>query len=209
MATTSLILGTRNAHKVEELVRMLPGFPLPIRSLRDFQRAPEVVEDAPTFRGNAEKKALTLAAALGQPVLADDSGLEVDALDGRPGVRSHRYAGPRATDAENTRKVLDEMVSVPEPLRQARFRCALALALPDRIVATVEGVVEGLLLREPRGTGGFGYDPIFLFPPLDRTFAQLSPEEKNRVSHRARALDEIRPHLLAFASLLNPVPVRA
>jgi XTP/dITP diphosphohydrolase len=172
-----------NAHKVAEIAALLGP--------HDFEVAPlrlTVDEDAPTFAGNAEKKARAALAATGLPSLADDSGLEVDALDGAPGVRSARYAGDGHDDAANNRKLLAALAEVPDERRTARFRCALCFAAPDGSVLVREGTCEGAIARAPRGTGGFGYDPLFLVAGTPFTMAELSADEKNRVSHRARAM---------------------
>jgi XTP/dITP diphosphohydrolase len=161
-----------------------------------------VEEDGETFAANAAKKAREVAAAAGLPALADDSGLEVDALDGAPGVRSARYAGAGHDDAANNRRLLAELAGVPTARRTARFRCAVALADPrgplGDTVEIREGACAGVILESPRGHNGFGYDPLFLYPELGRTFAELSLEEKGRLSHRARALAAMLPVLRAY-----------
>jgi XTP/dITP diphosphohydrolase len=187
-----LFFATRNAGKLREL-RDLVGSLFEIRSLDDFPDLPEVEEKEETFEGNARLKALACAKATGMAALADDSGLCVDALDGRPGVRSARYApGP---DAARIEKLLAEMADVPEPKRGAAFQCALCLALPDGSSATESAQCRGQIARLPRGSHGFGYDPIFLVPELGKTMAELAPEEKARISHRARAWGRMLPHL--------------
>jgi XTP/dITP diphosphohydrolase len=163
---------------------------------------PEVDEDADTFAGNAAKKAREVSAATGLPALADDSGLEVDALGGAPGVWSARYAGPGASDAANNAKLLAALRGVPPEGRTARFRAVLALAdtagpLGDAVI-TADGACEGVVLEAPRGTGGFGYDPLFLVPALGQTFAELGVGTKGEMSHRARAMQAIRAELLAY-----------
>ncbi|MNK81681.1 Non-canonical purine NTP pyrophosphatase [compost metagenome] len=149
----------------------------------------EVDETGETFRENARLKARTYARLLGEPALADDSGLSVEALGGRPGVHSARYAGVNATDADRIRKLLGELEGVPDAARGACFHCALVLAWPGDGELTVEGMVSGRILHEARGEHGFGYDPVFYVPSLDKTFAELSPEEKNLHSHRAKAAE--------------------
>ena len=187
-----LVLATRNPGKVAELRARLAGLDVDLVSAADLD-APEVEEDADTLRGNAERKARALFAHAGRPALADDTGLEVDALDGRPGVWSARYAGPDATDEDNRRHLLTELAGAPR--RTARFRTVLAYA-DAAGVQFFDGVCEGLITTEEEGAGGFGYDPVFRPAAGDgRTFAQMSAEEKNRISHRGRALD-------AFASWL-------
>ncbi len=193
MPLPRLALATGNPGKIAEIRALLAGLPVEVVAP---ERLPEVVEDADSFRGNAEKKARAVAAALGVPALADDSGLEVDALGGAPGVRSARYAGPRASDAENNAKVLGALRGVPHERRRARFRCAAVVAAPDgRLLATGEGMAEGRILESPRGRSGFGYDPLFLSDDLGVTFAEAGAEAKNRVSHRARALTALRQAL--------------
>ena len=194
----TLVVGTRNVKKKKEIERILGGFPVCLQSLDDYPGAPEVDEDAASFEGNARKKALTLADALHRWVVADDSGLEVDALEGRPGVRSARYAGPGATDADLCRKVLAELEGVPEDKRSARFRCAIAVARPGEVLFTVESRCEGRINGEMKGAGGFGYDPIFFYPQKARTFAEMSPDEKNSVSHRGRALAMFKAELRKY-----------
>ena len=195
--TYTIALGTRNPHKVAEIREKLRNSErlrdldvrLEVRPLSDFPDAPEVVEDRDTFEGNAVKKACELAQALGLPVMADDSGLQVDALGGEPGVLSARYSGTHGDYAANNEKVLREMRDVPEEKRTARFVCVMALANPDGLVFTTEGKVEGRISVEPKGRGGFGYDPIFYLPEMGVTMAQLSLGQKNSLSHRARALE--------------------
>ena len=185
-----LFVATRNRNKIRELEALLADTELKVRSYRDFPGAPEVQETGQTFAENATAKAVTLAEHTGLTTIADDSGLEVDALDGRPGVMSARYAGPNATDIENTEKLLAELEGVPEPQRTARFRCAIALSTPEGLIDVVEGVCEGRIAAEPRGNEGFGYDPVFIKDDSVKTFAELPLEVKNRTSHRGRALEK-------------------
>jgi XTP/dITP diphosphohydrolase len=185
-----LVLATRNAGKTREIREFLEGFPVEIKNLDDFGPIPAVEEDGTTFDENAYKKASFTAKILGLPALADDSGLEVEALGGAPGVHSARYAGPSATDAENNAKLLREMEG--ETNRAAVFVCVISLAVPSGVALTYEARCEGLIAEAPRGNNGFGYDPLFYYPPLNRTFAQLSAEEKNRGSHRGKALAELK-----------------
>jgi XTP/dITP diphosphohydrolase len=196
-----LLLGTRNAKKCREMAALIapPWEPharlarLSIRPIGEFPGAPDVVEDADTFAGNARKKATELARSLGAWVLADDSGLAVDALDGAPGVLSARYAGEPCDDEANNRKLLDAVAGLGDERRGAAFRCALALADPSGTVRLeAEGSCRGRLTREPRGAGGFGYDPLFLIPEYHRTFGELSPLVKHQLSHRARAFARLR-----------------
>ncbi len=201
-----LVLATRNRGKLEELRALLAGLPINVHGLDEvLRRRVQVVEDGKTFAENAVKKARAVAAATLMLTVADDSGLEVDALDGRPGVRSARFAHDRATDAENNAALLAELDALGDPtsspnphLYKARFRCALALIDPysnDGEPLIVEGVCEGAVTRTPRGSGGFGYDPLFVVAGGDRTMAELSEAEKNDVSHRARAARALRPIL--------------
>ena len=187
-----LLLATRNRDKVEEIRAILGGLPVRIRTVDDFPGLPEVEEDRPTLKGNAEKKALEVSRAAGIPALADDTGLFVPALGGAPGVFSSRYAGENVTYEENRRKLVREMENVPDGERGAYFLCVAALARPEGIVGTAEGRVDGTILREDRGEGGFGYDAVFYYPPLRRTFGELSGAEKNRISHRAAAIRAAR-----------------
>lgn len=184
-----LVLATTNKGKTREITELLKDFPIEIRNLGDFGPIPEVIEDGETFDDNAYKKAAFTARVLGYPAMADDSGLCVDALDGAPGVYSARYAGEKATDAENVAKLLDALEN--EENRKAAFQCVISIAVPTGAALTYEGRCEGLLTREPVGDNGFGYDPLFFYPEFDKTFAQLSIEEKGRVSHRGKALQEV------------------
>jgi len=164
-----------------------------IKSLADFGPLPTAIEDGETFEENAYKKAIHAAKILGIPAIADDSGLVVEALGGAPGVHSARYAGDEATDEQNCQKLLSEMKNVSH--RKAKFVCSLSIAVPSGPALTYEAECEGVLLEEKRGTSGFGYDPLFYFEELDQTFAELSMEQKNRVSHRGKALLELKEEL--------------
>jgi len=188
-----LVIATRNPGKVREIGEVLTGLEVRLLSLADLPGAPDVPETGATFEENARAKALAIAKWSGEMALADDSGLEVDALGGEPGVLSNRYAGEGASDADRVTKVLRLMERVPDGERAACFRCAAALASPDGRVRVVEGVVEGRIARAPKGSGGFGYDPIFVPEGGARTMAELTPDEKNRISHRGRALRALRP----------------
>ena len=187
MSSMKLLVATRNRHKLDEIraILSLPGIEL-VGADAHAQPLPEVIEDAATFEGNAIKKARTLCDASGLWTLADDSGLEVDVLGGAPGVFSARYAGEGAGDSANNARLLRELEGLDD--RRARFRCVLALAAPDGRVWTVEGRCEGRIARAPSGAGGFGYDPLFHPDGGTCSFAELPPGEKNRISHRARAL---------------------
>ena len=183
-----LVLATRNAGKVKEFQEILKEFPVEIKNLNDFGPIPEVEEDGETFDDNAYKKALFTAKALGLPAIADDSGLVVEALDGAPGVKSARYAGENASDQDNINKLLKELEG--QSNRQAAFECVLSIAVPSGPALTYEGRCEGEITLQPQGHKGFGYDPVFYCPTYGKTFAEISGAEKNRVSHRGRALAE-------------------
>ena len=184
-----VLVASRNPKKATELRRLLARLPIRVLGADEAGVDLEVGEDGETFAANAAKKASAFARASGRWALGDDSGLCVDALGGRPGVRSARYAGEGADDGANNRKLLSELAGVPTERRTARFVCSLALADPaGEIRLAVEESAEGRMLDAPRGAGGFGYDPLFFFPPLGLTFAELKPEEKDRVSHRGAAL---------------------
>lgn len=193
-----LVVATRNRHKLAEIRALfdLPG--LELVSALDFPEIPDVEEDGKTFEENAVKKAVTLARATGYWALADDSGLEVEALGGAPGVYSARYAGVPVSYPANNAKLLRELEGVKN--RKARFRCVIALSSPSGVARTVEGHCEGRILHEPRGSHGFGYDPVFVPDGFDRTFAEMEPAAKNAISHRGRALQKARE---AWQALLN------
>jgi XTP/dITP diphosphohydrolase len=183
-----LVLATRNQGKTDEIKALLDQFKIDIRNLEDFGPIPPIVEDGDTFEENAYKKASLTARYLGLPALADDSGLVVEALNGAPGVYSARYAGKDASDSQRYRKLLQELGDSEN--RAAKFVCVLSLAVPTGPALTYEARCDGVITHEPSGTGGFGYDPVFFYPPLDKTFAQLTRQEKNKVSHRGKALHE-------------------
>jgi len=186
----ALVIASRNKGKTAEIRDLLNNFPVKIKSLDDFGKIPTVEEDGETFDENAYKKASFTARILGLPALADDSGLLVEALGGAPGVHSARYAGENATDKERLSKLLREMEGKKN--RRAAFACAISIAVPTGQALTYEARCEGLIAEKPAGRNGFGYDPVFYYPPYKKTFAQVSGEEKNRVSHRGRALAEFR-----------------
>ena len=191
-----LVLGTRNAKKRQEIVEILGDLGLELHDLSGWPAAPEVVEDGQTFEANARKKAAELARALGQWVLGEDSGLVVPALNGRPGVYSARYAGRHGDDAANNARLLAELAPLPDDRRAAYYVCTAALADPQgNVRAEAEGRCHGVITRERRGSGGFGYDPLFLIREYHRTFGELSPRVKHALSHRARALAQLRPEL--------------
>ncbi|GAB4257529.1 MAG: XTP/dITP diphosphatase [Deferrisomatales bacterium] len=196
-----LVVATRNPGKLREVRHRLAREGIEVVGLADLPSSPEVDEDGDTFAANARKKAWALAETTGLPVLADDSGLEVDALGGRPGVRSARFAGPDATDDDNNRRLLDELRGVAPEERTAAFVCAMVLAVPGPGGGErwAEGRLEGRILERPQGEGGFGYDPLFWVDEVGKTLAEMGPEEKNRISHRGRALENLLPALLAWA----------
>lgn len=194
--TAILVVGSRNPKKRQEIVEILGDLGLDLRDLTSWPDAPEVVEDGATFADNARKKAVELACYLNQWVLGEDSGLVVPALNGRPGVYSARYAGKQGDDAANNARLLAELALLPDDRRPAYYVCTAALADPQgEVRAVVEGRCHGVILREARGSGGFGYDPLFLIPEYHRTFGELSPRVKHALSHRARALAQLRPVL--------------
>jgi XTP/dITP diphosphohydrolase len=187
-----LVLATRNIDKAKEIRAFLDGLGHRILTLEAFPSVPDVVEDGDSYGANAIKKAMTVSKYTGKMSLADDTGLEVDALQGQPGLFSARFAGEAVTYADNRRKLLSLMKNIPPLQRTARFRCVMVLVTSGGKTRTVEGVVEGSIPLEEQGDGGFGYDPVFYLPEVEKTLAQLTFEEKNKVSHRARALEQIR-----------------
>ncbi len=189
-----LLVATTNAGKLAEIAAALTNLPVRIVSLKQFPNAPAVIEDGATYEENALKKARTIAAFAGLPTLADDSGLEVDALGGAPGIYSARYSGENADDASNNRKLLDRLAGVPEERRGARFVCVLAL-FTSAGEWLFRAECAGRVAFEPRGANGFGYDPLFLYPPLGRTFGELERETKSRLSHRGLALRKLKAAL--------------
>lgn len=186
----TLVVATRNRGKTEEIRGLLKGFNVMIKNLDDFGPIPEVEEDGDTFDDNAYKKASFAARVLGLPALADDSGLLVQALDGAPGVHSARYAGKNASDEEKCLKLLQAMQGKTD--RKAAFECGISIAVPAGPALTYEARCEGLIADKLAGSNGFGYDPVFFYPPLKKTFAELTMEEKSRVSHRGKALIELK-----------------
>ena len=187
-----LLIASNNAHKIQEIREILSGVFPEIYSLKDAGLSIDVVEDGSTFEENAIKKAETVLRESGwDAALADDSGLAVDALGGAPGIYSARYAGEQHCDADNNAKLMRDMENVPDNQRTCRFVSTVALARRGRETICVRGTAEGLLLRAPRGENGFGYDPYFLYPPLKKSFAELSAKEKNAVSHRRHALEAL------------------
>jgi XTP/dITP diphosphohydrolase len=192
-----LVVGTRNPKKRLELLEILGSAGIDLRDLTAWPEAPDVVEDGATFEANARKKASELARHLGHWVLGEDSGLVVPILGGQPGVYSARYAGTQGDDTANNARLQSELADVPDDQRGAYYTCVTALADPTGTVrALAEGRCHGRIVRDARGTGGFGYDPYFLIPEYHQTFGELSPRVKHALSHRARALERLRPTLL-------------
>ncbi len=195
-AEAAVVLASTSPHKLAEFGRLFEGSPVQILPPTDFACPPQVAETGVTFLQNARLKAVAYARACQAWSLADDSGLEVDGLGGEPGVRSARYAGPKASDHTRNAKLLRALAGIPHERRTARFRCAVALAAPDgSIVYTAVRACEGRIAQAPRGDQGFGYDPVFVVGAGDRTMAELTPDEKNRVSHRGQAARAVRRFL--------------
>ena len=184
---TELVLASGNKGKLAEFQRLLDGLDVQIHSMKEYPEIGEIVEDGSTFAENALIKARAVCKATGKPAMADDSGLAVDALNGEPGIYSARFAGEQRSDADNNAKVLRLMETVADADRTARFFCVIAIVLPDGREYTVEGTCEGTILHALRGEGGFGYDPLFYVESMNKTFAELTMEEKNRISHRGHA----------------------
>ena len=192
-----LLVATRNAHKTEEIQRIL-GPQFNVTDLAAHPEIPHIAESGTTFQENAILKAVAVSKRMPGFVIADDSGLEVEALGGAPGIHSARYAGMNATDQEKTDKLLEELtrVGATKNARRARFRCVLALACKGNVLGAFEGIIEGQIADRPRGSHGFGYDPIFMPEGFQQTFGELAPAEKNQLSHRARALEKLCTFLI-------------
>lgn len=188
-----VILASRNAGKIEEFTILLRGLVKKMSSLCDLDTVYDVIENGDTYSENALKKALFISLQMNKTCLADDSGLEVETLDGRPGIFSSRFAGEKSTDEENISKLLSQLIDKPN--KKARFVCSLALVFPGGRQLTAEGQCEGIILDKPRGTRGFGYDPVFFLEDLNKTMAELTLDEKNQISHRARAVGELKKRL--------------
>lgn len=186
----TLVIATRNKGKVKEFREMLEECPVEVKSLLDYPQCPEVVEDGGTFEENAIKKAEAVGDYTGEMVLADDSGLEVDYLEGKPGIYSARFAGEGAGDEDNNRKLLNLLKGVPPGKREAQFTCVIAISSPGRETVTVKGICRGVIAEAPRGEMGFGYDPLFLVPEYGKTFSELEPDIKNKISHRGKAMEK-------------------
>lgn len=196
MSKVKILIATQNQGKLREIQAELADLDVELVCLEDIAPLPEAVESGSTFAQNADLKALHYSKLSGLWTLADDSGLDVDALDSRPGVFSARYAGPDADDARNNAKLLTELADVPEQKRTARFRCAMSLAADGKIVARSQGTIEGRITFNYQGQNGFGYDPLFYVSEKGRTTAQLAPEEKNAISHRGQAIRAMKQILV-------------
>lgn len=193
-----LVIATKNDKKLHELKRYLKGIKANIISLKEFERVPRIVENADTFKGNAMKKALPISKFTKGLVVADDSGLKVDALGGMPGVRSSRFAGPRKRDEDNNRKLMHLLRDVPLKKRTAHFVCAVAIADGGKVVKVIEERCDGLIAFKKKGRYGFGYDPVFLIPEYNKTFGELGLKVKDKMSHRSKALEKAREFLKKY-----------
>jgi XTP/dITP diphosphohydrolase len=193
---TKLFLATTNDGKIREIQHALEELPIAFSTLKDIKDAEISAEEKPTVLENAIYKALHYSRYSDALTLADDTGLEVEALGGAPGVHSARYAGDLATDPENIEKLLRALADVPEEKRAARFVCVMAIAFRGRLIKSFHGHCDGRILETPRGTSGFGYDPVFVVPSLNKTFAELATEEKNKISHRGKALERVHDYFL-------------
>jgi len=196
-----LVIASRNHKKIEELKRILDGLDINILSVNDFPQLEEVIEDGLTFDENALKKARYVCKHTGLPALADDSGLEVEALGGKPGVKSARYAGDNASDENNIVKLLKELEGVSSDKRNARFVCCIALVLPDGEEQIFWGYVNGKIIESPRGDHGFGYDPVFIPDGFQKTFAEMNSHDKDQISHRRKALDKLKEFLIKLPQI--------
>lgn len=195
MGNKSILIATKNKGKAKEFVELFANYGYDVKTLLDFPAIEDVEETGITFKENALLKADTISKELDCIVLADDSGLEVDALDGKPGIYSARFAGDHGNDQKNNEKLLEALKDLPKEKRRANFHCSLALVGPDRTPLFVEGTIDGYILEEPLGENGFGYDPIFFVPELNKGMAELTSEEKNEISHRANAIKQLELHL--------------
>ncbi len=200
-----VVLATRNPGKVAEFIALLGDFPVQVYSLEAFPQIPPLPEDGMTYTENAISKALAVARLTGRVAMADDSGIEVEALEGAPGPQSHRYLGAGASDSARNTRLLQLLRDVPAHARRARYRAVLAVASPNGQVRTFEGLCEGVILHAPRGSHGFGYDPIFQVPQFDKSMAQLPVAVKNRISHRARAFAAAKPYLRGLLAATSKV----
>ncbi len=204
MSPHRFVIGSRNPKKAREMQDILADCGVEILTVSELRPdIPSPEETGTTFQENAALKALYFANATGHVCVADDSGLEVDALGGAPGVYSSRFAGEDGNDQANNLKLLKDLHDVPDDRRGAQFRAVICLAVPGQVMLMAEGLVRGLILREPQGEGGFGYDPLFFFPEFGCTFAEVPPERKAMVSHRGKALRELKKDLPSFISILD------
>lgn len=206
MTRHQIVLASRNRKKTEEVATLLAPAGFRVIPVTEFADVPEVVEDGDSFAENAAKKATEVAVALNQWVIGEDSGLQVDALQGAPGIYSARFSGENATDEKNNEKLMAELAGIPTEKRTAGYVCSVALSNPDgQVRLAIEGTCRGRITTEPRGSGGFGYDPYFLIPEYHRTFGELSALAKHQLSHRARAFARFIPELQKLASEFQPV----
>ncbi|MBC1499898.1 XTP/dITP diphosphatase [Listeria weihenstephanensis] len=190
-----LVIATNNIGKAKEFEKLFGAHGIEILTLADFPEIGEIEETGTTFAENAALKAETVSKQIGQVVIGDDSGLIVDALDGAPGIYSARYAGNQHNDADNNKKLLQELSGVPNDARQAKFHCTLAIAIPDQTTQFFSGECEGSILTAPQGENGFGYDPLFYVAEFDKSMAEIAPEQKNKISHRAKALEKVSKNI--------------
>ncbi|NOY77901.1 MAG: XTP/dITP diphosphatase [Calditrichaeota bacterium] len=195
----TIVLATKNKDKIREIKKILSDLSIELKTMADFPDMPDVEEDGATLEENALKKAVEFHNFTGLPALADDTGLEVDALSGAPGVYSSRFAGEEASYADNRKKLLEELKGVPEEKRGAQFRCVVAF-VDGSYQMTTEGIVRGKILTEERGNGGFGYDPVFWLPEFEKTFAEMDLDKKNGISHRGIAFRKMKAKLEAYLS---------
>ena len=195
MTNKAIIIATKNQGKAREFIEIFNNYGYEVKTLLDFPEIPDVPETGKNFEENAYQKAKAISEQLNTIVLADDSGLEVDVLNGRPGIYSARFAGEHGNDEKNNEKLLKELKNISKEGRTANFHCSLVLVGPNRPSLHVIGEVDGLILEEPQGTHGFGYDPLFYLPELNKSMAELTKEEKNKISHRAQAIDKLKQHL--------------
>ncbi len=202
----NLVLATNNDDKIKEIKYLLEDLPVTIFSHNDFLEFPDVEETGQTLKENAILKAKTIAEYCDMPALADDTGLEVEALDGAPGIFSSRFAGSNASYADNVNKLIDEMSKVPKEKRTASFRCVIAIDWNDSNIETVEGVCQGFICEDVQGTKGFGYDPVFYYPPKNKRFSEMTIEEKNMVSHRGLALQNMVGLIMERVNKLRTAP---
>jgi len=199
-----LVLATNNDDKIREFRHLLEDLPITILTRDDYLEFPDIEETGATLEENAVLKAKAITDFCDLPALADDSGLEVDALDGAPGVFSSRYAGENVTYEDNNKKLLAELSEIPKDKRSARFRCVIAICWDNGEVDTVEGTAEGYIAEDITGKGGFGYDPVFYYPPLEKRFSEMSLEEKNSISHRGKALQKARDVIIDRVNRMIP-----